>query len=293
MNKLYLVGGDKLKKYSIADFLWKTIRQNSKISFEFSMVELPTEKAFDEFWGLFQKDRSSIGFNVALPWKEYVVRKVDVIEVPINISQIANTIYKLDGILYADNTDVIGISKGLEHCNIKIPKLSSILVLGMGGAGKATAEYLSLGIKNVYGYDVESFNINKDSKIKKLLSLNQLQEYKYDLIINATPLGKYYFDRVINGFSSPLSLKILENISKPNTILQEMNYFPIETSFLEMGRYMGFKTISGVLMLVFQAIESYKRYFGEELTESTINIIIEKMIDYVKIKENYVYNLIV
>lgn len=181
-------------------------------------------------------------------------------------------------------------------------EIDTIIEFGPGAGWSTVIMYRLLRVKKhnplLFSIDISTHSIAASTVLLDYyeipwLLIRNIDEYKYDLIINATPLGKYYFDRVINGFSSPLSLKILENISKPNTILQEMNYFPIETSFLEMGRYMGFKTISGVLMLVFQAIESYKRYFGEELTESTINIIIEKMIDYVKIKENYVYNLIV
>lgn len=293
MNKLYLIGGNKLKKYSVADFLWETIGDNSKLSFDFSMRELQTEENLNDFLDLFVNDSSSIGFNVALPWKEQIVKKVNIVKIPTQASQIVNTVYKANHLLYADNTDVIGIERGLEYSDVMIDDLSSVLILGMGGAGRATADYLSYKVNNVYCYDVKNFEIRKDSCIKKIQNLGQLQQYKYDLIINATPLGKYYFDKIITDFASPLSLRILENISKPNTVLQEMNYFPNETSFLQIGKYMGLKTISGVLMLVFQATESYKRYFEEELTESTINNIIQKMIDYVKIKENYVYNLTV
>ena len=56
MNKLFLIGGNGLNKYSVADQLWKVINTFSDIKFDFSMLEIHSEKDLEGFVHGFKND---------------------------------------------------------------------------------------------------------------------------------------------------------------------------------------------------------------------------------------------
>lgn len=290
MNKIALIGGKDLKKYSIANVLWDIInRVSNRIEFNFSMYELVTSDDLGLFFEMYKSNEDFIGFNVALPWKSEIIKFLDLVDFAHDFPLIVNTVYKTANIVHGDNTDILGIKNALLFSGVRLNTIKKVLVLGLGGAGMATAIYFSKLGKKVYGYDLTTKPRTKDIVLSK--SLNEVAATRYDLVINATPVGKYFFDKVPESFESPLSFSMLKNITREATIIQEMNYFPGRTSLLEMGEQLGLKTISGILMLVFQAIESYQRYFNVKLSDMQVNSILEEMVQYVSDKEKLVFKL--
>ena len=275
MFKLGLVGGPEVVKYTVADKMWGLISEISGIDFSINIITLATVQDVRRFYDQYIQDESFIGFNVALPWKQEFAEYATEIE-PFNKSGIINTIYKRNGIVYGGNTDPLGIVRGLGLNKNKFHD-RRVLIFGAGGAGQSAAWCLSQTMSaKVYVYD----KVDHRSWLRGgawIQSLGELRSHKYDLIINATPLGKYYLNRPIEAFASPLDALTLKDISHKDTILQEMNYLPLETLFLQLGKTLGLQTVSGERMLVLQAIESFKRYFDKDLTQYQIDHIIEKM----------------
>ncbi len=270
--KFALVGGENLKKYTIANILWKQISELSGLNFDFEIRELATLKEVYAYYWEFLETDELVGFNIALPWKELFLELIkgnDSFFLPIN------TVYKRGKRIMVENTDVLAVDKSLSAL-IDLNK-SKILILGCGGVGFATAKFLH----NKYSAKVYCFDI--DPLIAPPLSCVQMGSYhdirsrKYDVIINATEVGKYYLNSQPKMFSTPLDYDILKAISHKDSILQEMNYLPSKTLFLQIGETLKLKTVGGNEMLVLQALQSFTNYTGIILsgkeTKSLINYI--------------------
>lgn len=276
MNKIALVGGNEIKHYTIADELWENISQVTGVKFSFKIIPIADKKTLRKFYKKYQENDDFTGFNIALPWKSEIAKIL-------KIKDFINTVYKNDNVILGANTDVTGIVKSQNYITNK-KQFHKILILGAGGAGLATANYLSKNSNScIYVYDI-CYRFKKSTSFIQLGCLDELKKQKYDLIINATPLGKYY-NSVIKSFSSPIDLNILYSISTKNTVLQEMNYLPEKTLFLQFGDLLKLKTISGIYMLVFQALDSFEKYFGYKANKTETDRIIKNIVKYVHKKE--------
>lgn len=272
--KFGLIGGKDIKKYPIADTLWRLISEETEISFDFSIYSIGSiQDLYNFFWEYLEREDFT-GFNVALPWKTSLINVVDSLDENIKI---INTVYKKDGRIFGTNTDIKGVAMPLSR--IRDLEDQKILILGAGGAGLAAGRYLSSIHKaEVYIFDLCEKIIDKD--IKTVKSYDEMMGRKFDIVINATPVGKFYFTSRPKAFSSPIDLNILEEISHKETILQEMNYFPDDTFFLQMGKSLDLKTIPGVEMLLIQALESLRCYTDFETSQESYNIILNKIKSY-------------
>lgn len=277
--KFALVGGENLKKYTIADFLWNKISSISGLEFDFEIVELDTVKDACSYYREFLEIDDLRGFNVARPWKNFFLTLIP--EANSNFLLI-NTVFKSGRKILVNNTDILGIEKSLSTViNLNRQK---ILILGCGGAGSATAQYLYEKYKaKVYYFDIDQ-SIKHPSGCVQLFTYNDIKNDIYDIIINATTVGKYYFDTPPKVFSTPLDWNILKSITKKGTILQEMNYLPYKTLFLQIGEALNLSTIGGSEMLVRQALESFTNYTGIILSEVNTNKLIKDVNHYLSDK---------
>ncbi len=280
-----LLGGVNIAKYSIADVLWKKMSELSNIKFSFKFIAIENFTDLCRFYWSFYESKDLIGFNVALPWKVDIVNLVDQVDEDSRIFNSVNVVYKKNKEIRSANTDVIGMEKALLGV---ISNISSkkILILGAGGAGLPTAIYLHEKYRCVvHIYDVcESLNIPES--IIKLKDRCDIGDYVYDVIINATPIGKYYFDKVPNEFSLPLSIDLVKKITHKDSVIQEMNYFPLYTQLLKFAKLNSLVVVSGVDMLVYQALETFKLYTGYVFLDSEIIKLLEFMRTYSLEKEN-------
>jgi shikimate 5-dehydrogenase len=273
MNKLALVGGSEIAKYTVADIMWKHIADVSGVDFSFEIIALATEQETSKFYESYIGDESFIGFNVALPWKQQFGKYVAGEESG-NPPSIINTVYKRSHTVHGLNTDPIGIARGLSGYSLQG---KNVLILGAGGGGQSTAHHLTRELgATVYMHDI----------VDNSAAFAEVQAQKYDLIINATPLGKFYFDQPIEAFSSPVDIVTLKKISHHDTIMQEMNYFPLRTFFLQLGEVLGLRTVSGEQMLVYQALESFRHYFAKEIKSQQAQAVIERMQKHIQEQES-------
>ena len=187
-----------------------------------------------------------IGFNVTIPYKEYVINFLNQVVYPASEIGAVNTVVLNKDKLIGYNTDYSGFIKSLHVEGIRSLK-GNALIIGNGGAAKSVFFALKdLGIKNI---DIVGRNkqriLEQFSKIDKFIEFNTIINCKnYDIIINCTPLGGV---KHLEEF--PLKL---ENISEKN-IFYDLNYLPEKTKFLQQGEENGAKIVNGKNMLKFQA----------------------------------------
>lgn len=187
-----------------------------------------------------------LGFNVTIPYKEYIINFLKEVMYPANEIGAVNTVVVTNQGLIGYNTDYFGFIKSLEVEGIKLIK-GRALIIGNGGAAKSV--FLALKDLGVESIDMTSRNKNRIitqfPRVDKFIEFNSIINCEnYDIIVNCTPLGGI---KHIEEFP----LKFI-NTSEKN-IFYDLNYTPKKTKFLMQGEKSGAKIINGMNMLKFQA----------------------------------------
>ena len=157
------------------------------------------------------------------------------------------------------NTDWLGLKRALQKNNL-ILEDKDCLILGSGGVSKSI-------IYTLIGEKINSISVlNRDLAQKK-----ELENWIYELlpknkphpepnvIINCTPVGMW-----------PISNKIpfdLEKFSNDQLIIDTI-YNPYETQLIKIAKKSGAKTLNGLDMFIFQAIETVNIWMGKILLNS-------------------------
>jgi shikimate dehydrogenase len=187
------------------------------------------------------------GLNVTIPYKQEVMKFLDVLSPVVKEINACNCIKIVEGKLIGFNTDVIGFEKSLKK-KLKI-RHNQAIILGTGGAAKAVEYVLR---KNGISYLQVSRN-----KSETAISYEELTPEiisTHNLIVNTTPLGMYpaidYAPAIPYGAISS------------SHYLFDLVYNPAETVFLKKGKMHGADTENGADMLVDQAEASWEIWNG-------------------------------
>lgn len=208
------------------------------------------------------------GFNVTIPLKVPMSLFLDDIDDYANIAGCVNTVKILeDRSFIGYNTDIYGFKKAIPNDINLNGKLVSIL--GTGGASRAAV--VGLAEKGVRAIDFYTRNIinsrqtldyvrakfpNIEFNVYQIQNIRSLENSA--MIVNATPIG-------MKGFMAdqmPLEIKDFETI-KPGTVFYDIVYNPVKTIFLKEAQKRGFKTISGLDMLIYQAQNAIEIWTGK------------------------------
>ena len=218
-----------------------------------------------EFRGLDVK-----GYSVTIPHKESVVNHLDAIDPIAKKIGAVNTIVNMDGQLVGYNTDCEAAIKVLEGVNqlcsggerpfapTKDVHLrgKKVTLIGAGGVARAIA----FGLKE---RQAQITIINRNYERAQSLArdvgclvskFDEKQSLDTDILINATPVGMF---PKIN--ETPID----KNKLKPNMIVFDTIYNPIETKLLKEAKAQGCKTINGLSMFVHQAAAQFKLWTGQ------------------------------
>lgn len=206
------------------------------------------------------------GFNVTAPYKQVILEFCDQLSSEVRIIKAANTIVNQDGNLIAQNTDVTGFIYGLEKLVLNRQKLKKVLILGAGGAARASVYALSnLGVKHFF---VANRNLDRvknwqtdfvpllDEIFLKFIPLipKAIMEILPDveLIVQTTPVGTWPDNFDVLEFP-------FENLTTAHSVF-DLVYNPAETKFINLAKKYGAKTESGLFMLAAQAAKSLKMW---------------------------------
>ncbi|CAB3289963.1 Shikimate dehydrogenase (NADP(+)) [Methanocaldococcus lauensis] len=206
-----------------------------------------------------------VGFNVTIPHKVEIIKYLDELDESAKLIGAVNTIKIENNKAVGYNTDGIGARLSLEEEIGKV-KDKTILILGAGGAARAVAFELAKD-NNII---IANRTVEKAEKLAKEIAekLNKKfgEEVKFsslnndfsdvDIIINATPVGMYP-----NVDVEPL---IKADQIKPDMVVMDLIYNPLETTLLKEAKKVGAKTINGLGMLIYQGAVAFKIWTGIE-----------------------------
>lgn len=197
------------------------------------------------------------GLNVTLPYKEVLYRMVDVLDDAAKEIGAVNTVLRRDGISFGYNTDHIGVTSMFEKVGVDLSG-KDIVILGSGGACRALIYgFHKKGAKTI---TVSARNESAKCALKEsfpyigLCTLDDISPG--NIIINTTPVGMYP-----NVGVSPVGQDVLTRFQ----IAADIVYNPLMTEFLCLARKNGLQTVTGLMMLVDQAIGSEEIWLGKKL----------------------------
>lgn len=193
------------------------------------------------------------GLSITMPYKEAILKHLDNTDSHTTKIGACNTVVRAqDGKLYGFNTDAAGVLRPLEQ-RITIEQ-AKILVLGAGGAARAAVYGLKERGAEVY---ILNRSLGPAQKLARsararLMKRADLKKMRFDVIINATPVG------MGNTRETPLK----EN--EINTrYLFDMIYDPPETRLMKLARARGAEIIPGIEMFVHQAARQFEIWTGK------------------------------
>ncbi len=206
------------------------------------------------------------GINVTVPFKKMVISFLDELSEEAEISQSVNTIYKKDGKIIGDNTDIEGFKISLEKIELEI-KNKKALVLGAGGVVPSIIIALKkMQIKKIYlsnRTELKAIELKKNFPEIEIIKWGE--NLDFDIIINATSIGLKEEDEININY---------QQISK-DKFFYDVIYNPPETNFLKNAKKYGGITKNGKMMFIYQAQKAFFIWHKvvPEVDNETINLL--------------------
>lgn len=196
-----------------------------------------------------------VGGNVTIPHKEKVLMLCDEVDELARKVGAVNTLVFRDSKICGYNTDVFGFMENLHVAGVKPTKA---LVLGAGGAARAVIVGLKQAAVNVV---ITNRTLDKAEKLAKEFGCDVIEwEHKevilgeIDLVVNTTSLGMKGQDELAIDLSG----------LPKNAVVNDIVYNPLETALLKQARELGLKTVDGLGMLLYQAVQGFEFWFGKK-----------------------------
>jgi len=204
------------------------------------------------------------GFNVTIPHKIEVMQHLDELDEVAELIGAVNTIDFKN--LKGYNTDGIGAIRAIEE--VSSVKNKDVVVAGAGGASRAISFYLAkFGANSI---TILNRNVDKAKSLASDISGSDLiSEVKSDSISN---ISSYLNDSDILVDTTPLGMHPHVD-DEPIATAEDMHddlvvfdavYNPNETVLLKEAIKAGAKPVYGIKMLLYQGVESFKIWTGED-----------------------------
>lgn len=241
-------------------------RQGLSLSYElFDRIEQPVDAA-----GLHQllsvlRSRGYSGVNLTHPYKQLVLPLLDKFSPAAAIIRAVNHVqFSPDGTI-GHNTDWTGFRWGIES-GLVGANLGSVLQVGAGGAGAATAyALLDLGVSRLVISDTlypraaalaERYAIRFPDATVESVELEAMggRLSEFDGLVHATPVG----------MAQHPGVSVEVDRLRADAWLAEVVYRPIETELVARARSRGHRVLDGGLMAIGQAVDSLRLFSGIE-----------------------------
>lgn len=263
-NKFGLIG------YPLGHSLSKVIHEagfkSLGIQATYDILETPPDTLVDRV--KFLKGSGYKGFNVTIPLKLPISLFVNEVDKYADLARAVNTIYiEPDKSLKAYNTDVIGFRRAIPK-DVDV-RGKSVAILGTGGAAHAACVALaecrvreiafftrnipnSIDLMNYVRRKFPSIEFN----VYQIENIRTLSEFS--MIVNTTPIGMLGKA----GDMMPVDEKALATMSR-DAIVYDVIYNPKKTVLIRCAEKLGLRTITGLDMLIYQAVAAQEIWFGQ------------------------------
>lgn len=229
-----------------------------------------THVTSDELAGYLARRRTDTawrGCNLTIPHKQAIMPLLDRIDPAAARIGAVNCVVPEGGELVGYNTDYAGFLEPLQPMLAETHLFRMARIFGAGGAAKAVALALHdqgftivVGARNLDQARALRANFAPDDSL--IAPLDHFatpiifdwddREGILDVIVNTTSLGMAGYPPLALDFSHV----------PPNAVVYDIVYSPLETPLLAKAKRHGLRTIGGLAMLIGQAAEAFRRFYG-------------------------------
>ena len=264
MTNIYAVTGHPVN-HSLSPLIHNMLFEYYNLDCRYEKIDILPENFEEETKTLFKSGVK--GLNVTIPNKVAALESVDCVD-PYALSVRAVNTIRFDGVkTYGYNTDGVGFIKALEKNNVSV-KDKRILILGAGGAVNSVAKKTLMegaGEVRILARDVNKAKILAERIGADYDSLSKYEEYDYDILVNATPVG----------MSPKIGESVVSSVKK-DTFVFDLIYNPSVTELMKIAHKYGARAENGLWMLIYQAFESFRIWHGIEPDETIAERIYKK-----------------
>jgi len=267
MGKYVLIGHPL--GHSMSPFIHNTLFEMSGREANYKCVDIAPENLENEIAEINKLN----GYNITIPHKVSVIPFLDKLDETAVRYGAVNCVENKNGVLTGYNTDCVGFVRSAEGLELG----GKVLLLGCGGAGRMIAIETALKGADLTIAIIPEARQMADTLIAEIMEkvpsakvrcimMNEISG-KYDLLINATPVGMYP-----KSDACPVSDEVIADCGGVFDVV----YNPIKTQLIKKAEAMGKKAVGGIAMLVLQAVKAHEIWDGDFYTDEQINEIIEK-----------------
>lgn len=261
--------------HSLSPVLYRAAFEDLGLVGTYELLETQSEDLINQIKYL--KKNSYDGFNVTIPHKVPMILFLNKYDEFVDLTGAVNTIkIEEDLSLSGYNTDVAGFMAAIpENVNLKGKHAA---VIGTGGASRAVvAGLFKLGVTKIDMYtrnivdSKETLDIlrNRFERVEFKAIQNSMMEdlSDIDILVNTTPLGMKNFEENL----SPVEDRCIETLSD-DAIIYDIVYNPLKTALISKAIHYNKKYITGLDMLIHQAIKATEIYTGLKPDFKTMKI---------------------
>ena len=254
-------------KHSISAYIHDAGFKSLGVDGSYERLETSPEDLIERL--KFLKVNDYTGFNVTIPLKVPMKLFLDSYDETANISGCVNTVkIEKDKSFKGYNTDIYGFKSSIPKEIKEEIKGQNACIIGTGGASRAVCIGLAdLGVKQISFYSRNIIDstplVNYFKRTFPKINFNLFQTsstgelLKSKIIVNASPVGM--LGHSADEYS--INPKILEQMPK-DTIIYDVIYNPSKTLLIKKSEELGLRAISGLDMLVYQAVKAEEIWTG-------------------------------
>lgn len=193
--------------------LWNKAFEGLEIDSQMIPLDIKEEN-LSKVIDFLKNDPMFMGGAVTMPYKSQLVPLLDSVAPEASLAKAVNCIYKKEGQLVGMNTDGLAAVDSVKKLYGNDLKGANVLVLGLGGAGKAVAAYMSSAVGENGSVKIanrsQAILESNDEPILKEKNVTIVKEWpvptgmeQFDIIINATSIGFEVPRQDENGWFDP------------------------------------------------------------------------------------------
>jgi shikimate dehydrogenase len=219
-----------------------------------------------------------LGFNCSIPHKVAIVAHLSELAPSAAIIGAVNTVINRQGYLVGENTDGQGFVASLRE--IADPRDASVVIFGAGGAARAIAVETALaGAREII---VVNRTADHGEALAALVDERTPASGRYcqwtsglalpataNIVINATPIGFHPHDGE--------TLDVDTRTFLPHMVVADVVANPPDTRWLKAAQEAGCKTLTGLGMLVNQALINGRLWTGVDLSADVMRRELEEL----------------
>ncbi len=256
--------------HSLSPAMHNAAFKELEVPAEYKLFPLREEELNDFFVNLHEKNSPIFGLNVTVPYKEAVIKYLDV------VSPFAQEVNAVNTIVVAENRHLVGHNTDGPGFLTHLTELQfstankRIAILGAGGTTRAILAVLCLVPERPQSILIYNRTRSKlDAMLKDLGqrlemsivravdTIDDLNIELADLVINTTSVGMKADDPLL----------VNENVLHPNMLVYDVIYNPSETLLLQAARKRGANVSNGLGMLFYQGVLALQHWADMTIEE--------------------------